>query len=103
VAKEATGLAMPAWEKVWDSDPFYTSGDPAFPALRKIAQQPLPLATSTGFAFPQTPSPGQQASVAGYVLTDMMQQVAQGRAAKDAVAAAHDRMVQIFEQQGLKQ
>jgi multiple sugar transport system substrate-binding protein len=103
VAKEATGLAMPAWEKVWDSDPFYTTGDPAFAALRKTAQQPLPLTTSTGNAFPQAPSAGQQASVAGYVLTDMMQQVAQGRSAKEAVAAAHDRMVQIFEQQGLKQ
>jgi multiple sugar transport system substrate-binding protein len=103
VAKEAHGLAMPAWQRVWDSDPFYTSGDPAFPALRKITEQPLPLTTTTGYAFPQTPSPGQQASVAAYVLTDMMQAVVQGTAARDAVAQAHERMVQIFEQQGMPQ
>ena len=103
LTKEAPGLAMPAWEKVWESDPFYTSGDPAFPAIREIAQQPLPLTTSTGYAFPQTPSPGQQASVAAYILTDMIQQVIQGARPAEAVATAHDRMVQIFEQQGLRQ
>jgi multiple sugar transport system substrate-binding protein len=103
VAKEAHGLAMPAWQKVWDSDPFYTNGDPAFPALRKITEQPLPLTTTTGYAFPQTPSPGQQASVAGYLLTDMMQAVVQGTPAATAVAETHDRMVQIYQQQGLPQ
>jgi multiple sugar transport system substrate-binding protein len=103
VAKEATGLAMPAWAKVWDSDPFYTNGDPAFPALRKITEQPLPLKTTTGNAFPQTASPGAQASVSGYLLTDMMQQVVQGTPAAAAVADTHDRMVQIFEQQGQPQ
>ena len=94
---------QPAWDKVWDSDPFYTSGDAAFPALRKITQQPLPIQTTSGNAFPQTASPGQQAAVAAYVLTDMMQQVVQGTAAPAAVTEAHNRMVQIFEQQGLKQ
>ncbi|MCO1655677.1 extracellular solute-binding protein [Pseudonocardia humida] len=103
IAKEATGLAMPAWQKVWDSDPFYTSGDPAFPALRKITEAPLPLTTTTGNAFPQAPSPGAQAAVAAYLLTDMMQQVVQGTPAATAVAEAHDRMVQIFEQQGVPQ
>ncbi|WP_433556253.1 extracellular solute-binding protein [Pseudonocardia xinjiangensis] len=103
VAKEAPGLVNPAWDKVWDSDPYYTSGDPAFSALRKITQQPLPLTTSTGYAFPQTPSSGQQASVAAYLLTDMMQSVVQGTPPAEAVATAHDRMVQIFEQQGLRQ
>jgi multiple sugar transport system substrate-binding protein len=103
VAKEAPGLVNPAWDRVWDSDPYYTSGDPAFAALRKITQQPLPLTTSTGYAFPQRPSSGQQASVAAYLLTDMMQSVVQGTRPAEAVATAHDRMVQIFEQQGLKQ
>jgi len=103
IAKSAPGLVNPAWDTVWDSDPYYTSGDPAFPMLRKIAQQPLPITTATGNAFPQTPSPGQQASVAAYVLTDMMQSVSQGARPAEAVATAHERMVQIFEQQGLKQ
>jgi multiple sugar transport system substrate-binding protein len=103
IAKEAHGLAMPAWQKVWDSDPFYTSGDPAFPALRKITELELPLSTTTGNSFPQKPSPGAQAAVAAYLLTDMMQQVIQGAPASAAVAEAHNRMLDIFEQQGLPQ
>ena len=103
MAKEAPGLALPAWEKVWDADPFFTSGDPAFPVLRKITQLPLPLKTKNGLAFPQKANAGQQATVAAYVLTDMMQQVVQGTAPAKAVTAAHAKMVQIFNQQGLPQ
>jgi multiple sugar transport system substrate-binding protein len=103
VAKEAPGLALPAWEKVWEADPFFTSGDPAFPIMRKITQQSLPLTTKNGLAFPQKASAGQQAAVGAYVLTDMMQQVVQGTAPAKAVQAAHAKMVQIFTQQGLPQ
>ncbi|MFC4065098.1 extracellular solute-binding protein [Actinoplanes subglobosus] len=103
VAKEAPGLAMPAWEKVWDADPFFTSGDPAFPMLRTMSQQTLPLPTKNGLSFPQKASAGQQAVVAAYVLTDMMQQVVQGAAPAQAVTAAHAAMVRIFTQQGLPQ
>jgi multiple sugar transport system substrate-binding protein len=103
VAKEAPGLAMPAWEKVWDADPFFNSGDPAFPMLRNMSQQTLPLPTKNGLSFPQKASAGQQAVVAAYVLTDMMQQVVQGTAPAQAVTAAHAKMVQIFSQQGLPQ
>jgi multiple sugar transport system substrate-binding protein len=103
VAKEAPGLVMPAWEKIWDADPFFTSGDPAFPMLRKITQQTLPLSTKNGLDFPQKASAGQQAVGAAYVLTDMMQQVVQGTAPAQAVTAAHAKMVQIFAQQGLPQ
>lgn len=103
VAKEAPGLALPAWEKVWDADPFFTGGDPAFPIMRKITQQSLPLTTKNGLHFPQKASAGQQAAVGAYVLTDMMQQVIQGTAPARAVQAAHAKMVQIFNQQGLPQ
>jgi multiple sugar transport system substrate-binding protein len=103
VAKEAPGLAMPAWEKIWDADPFFAGGDPAFPMLRTMSQQPLPLETKNGLAFPQKASAGQQAVVAAYVLTDMMQQVVQGAAPARAVQDAHAKMVQIFSQQGLPQ
>ncbi len=103
VAKEAPGLALPAWEKVWDADPFFTSGDPAFPIMRKITALSLPLSTKNGLNFPQKASAGQQAVVAAYVLTDMMQQVIQGTAPAKAVKAAHTKMVQIFTQQGLPQ
>ncbi|GAA4441520.1 extracellular solute-binding protein [Phytohabitans houttuyneae] len=103
VAKEAPGLALPAWEKVWDADPFFTSGDPAFPIMRKITQQSLPLTTKNGLNFPQKASAGQQAAVGAYVLTDMMQQVIQGTAPAKAVQDAHAKMVQTFTQQGLPQ
>jgi multiple sugar transport system substrate-binding protein len=103
VAKEAPGLALPAWEKVWDADPFFTTGDPAFPAMRKVTAQKLPLSTKNGLNFPQKASAGQQAVVAAYVLTDMMQQVVQGTAPAKAVKDAHAKMVQIFTQQGLPQ
>jgi multiple sugar transport system substrate-binding protein len=103
VAKEAPGLALPAWEKVWDADPYFTGGDPAFPIMRKIAQQPLPLTTKNGLTFPQKASAGQQAAVGAYVLTDMMQQVIQGTAPARAVQAAHAKLVQIFTQQGQPQ
>ena len=71
---------------------------------RKIdTQLSLPLTTKNGLAFPQKASAGQQAVVAAYVLTDMMQQVVQGTAPAKAVTAAHAKMVQIFTQQGLPQ
>jgi multiple sugar transport system substrate-binding protein len=88
---------------VWDSDPYYTSGDPAYAAIREQTRAALPLTTATGYSFPQPPSPGQQAAVAAYLLTDMMQSVIQGTRPAEAVATTHDRMVQIFEQQGYTQ
>jgi multiple sugar transport system substrate-binding protein len=103
VAQGAPCLVNPAWEKVWDSDPYYTNGDPAYAAIREQTKTPLPMTTTTGYSFPQPPSPGQQAAVAAYLLTDMMQSVVQGTPAAQAVATTHDRMVQIFEQQGYKQ
>jgi multiple sugar transport system substrate-binding protein len=103
VAQGAPCLVNPSWEKVWDSDPYYTNGDPAYAAIREQTRTPIPLTTATGYTFPQAPSPGEQASVAAYLLTDMMQSVVQGAAPAEAVATTHDRMVQIFEQQGYKQ
>ncbi|MHA6630363.1 ABC transporter substrate-binding protein [Pseudonocardia sichuanensis] len=103
VSKQAPGLSMPAWQKVWDSDPYYTQGDPAFPALRKIAHQPLPVRTATGYSFPQAPSSGRQAVLQAYVLTDMVAEVIAGTPVAAAVATTHQRIVQIFEQQGLRQ
>ncbi|MDG4831748.1 extracellular solute-binding protein [Solwaraspora sp. WMMD1047] len=103
VAKEAPGLALPAWQKVWDADPFFTSGDPAFPIMRKITELSLPLTTKNGLQFPQKASAGQQAAVGAYVLTDMMQEVIQGTSPAQAVRTAHDKMVQIFTQQGQPQ
>ncbi len=103
VAQEAPCLVNPSWDKVWDSDPYYTTADPAYAAIREQTRTPIPLTTATGYAFPQPPSPGEQAAVAAYLLTDMMQAVIQGTPAAEAVATTHDRIVQIFEQQGYQQ
>lgn len=103
VAQGAPCLVNPAWDNVWDSDPYYSSGDPAFAAIREQTRTTLPMKISTGYAFPQAPSPGEQSAIAAYLLTDMMQSVIQGARPADAVATTHDRIVKIFEQQGYAQ
>jgi len=104
ISKPSNGLNMPAYKKIWNSDPFYTSGDPSFPALRQLIEAKLPITSKTGFAFPQTISPGYSAVKSQYVLSDMMGDIIQkGTKVPDAVKAAHDRMVGIFNQLGLKQ
>jgi len=103
VAQAAPCLVNPAWDKVWDSDPFYTNGDAAYAAIREQTEAPVPMTTTTGYTHPQVSSPGREASLQAYLLTDMMQSVVQGTSPAAAVAATHDRMVQIFEQQGYKQ
>jgi multiple sugar transport system substrate-binding protein len=104
VAKVSLGLVMPVYKGIWGTDPFYTNGDPSFPALRKLIEAPLPIKSKTGYTFPQTPSPGQNAVQSQYILPDMMGEIIlKGVKVQDAVKAAHDRMVQVFEQLGLKQ
>lgn len=105
VVKPSLGLLLPAYKKQWDSDPFYTQGDPSFPALRKVIEADLPIKSKTGYAFPQAPSPGKDQAVSSqYVLTDMMGDIIQkGTKPADAVKAAHDRIVAAFEQLGIKQ
>lgn len=103
IARDSIGLVLPGWEKVWESDPFFTDGDPAFGFLKELQQTPLPHEVSTGYKFPLAPSAGRQAANQSYVLTDMMQNVLRGTAPKQAVADAHDRLVKLFEQQGVKQ
>jgi len=104
ISKPSNGLNMPAFKKVWDADPFYTSGDPSFPALRQLIEAKLPIKSKTGFAFPQPVTPGYSAVKSQYILSDMMGDIIQkGTKVPDAVKAAHDRMVQLFNQLGLKQ
>ncbi|SDS86868.1 extracellular solute-binding protein [Microlunatus soli] len=103
IARDSTGLVLPAWEKVWDSDPFYTDGDPAFSVMRKMQEAPLPHKTTTGYTFPSVPSAGRQAANQSYVLTDMMQRILQGTSVKESVQQAQQQLIKLFEQQGLKQ
>ncbi len=104
VSKPSNGLNMPAYKKIWDADPFYTSGDPSFAALRQLIEAKLPIKSKTGFAFPQPITPGYSAVKSQYVLSDMMGDIIQkGAKVPEAVKAAHERMVGIFNQLGLKQ
>lgn len=103
MAKDSTGLVLPAWQKVWDSDPFYTKGDPAFKTMRNMQEAPLPHVTKTGYKFPAVPSAGRQAANQSYVLTDMMQRILRGTSVKQSVQEAHQQLIKLFEQQGVKQ
>ena len=104
ISKASGGLNQPAYKRIWDTDPFYTNGDPSFPALRQLIQAPLPIKSKTGFTFPQTRRREQNAVQSQYILSDMMGDIIlKGTKVQDAVKAAHDRMVQLFEQLGLKQ
>lgn len=104
IVKPANGLILPAYKKIWDSDPYYLNGDPVFAASRTVVEQPLPIVTKTGLHFPQTPSPAWQQAYNGYVLTDMMGQIIQkGVKPADAVKQAQDRVVAAFNQLGITQ
>ncbi len=104
VTKVSLGLVMPSYKNLWGTDPYYTNGDPSFPALRKLIQAPLPIKSKTGFTFPQAQTPGQNAVLSQYILPDMMGEIIlKGEKVQDAVKAAHDRMVKLFEELGFKQ
>ena len=104
VSKTAIGQALPVYKKQWDSDPFYTTGNQNFVGLRGIVEQELPIKSKTGYLYPQEVSPGRDQAVNSFVLTDMMGEIVQkGVKPADAVKTAHDRIVKVFEQLGLKQ
>ena len=104
VAKTAVGQALPVYKRIWDSDPYYTTGNQSFAALRSIIQQELPIRGKTGYTYPQAPSPGKDAAVNAFYLTDMMGEITQkGQKPADAVKECHARIVKAFEQLGIKQ
>jgi len=105
LAKPSLGLILPTYKNQWNADPFYTTGDPSFPALRQIIEGKLPITTKTGYAFPQSPSPIYEQGVNGqHILNDMMGSIIQkGVKPADAVKAAHDQLVQVAKQLGLPQ
>ncbi len=105
VVKPSVGLLMPAYKKLWDSDPYYTNGDASFPAIRQLVQGQLPIKTKGGYNFPQAPSPIYDQAVNGqHVLNDMMSEIIQkGAKPADAVKTTHDRLVAAANQLGIKQ
>lgn len=104
MVKASAGLVLPAYDKIWKSDPYYFNGDPIFKTLYGILTQKLPIPTKTGLHFPQHPSPGNQAVSQSYVLSDMMGDIIQkGVKVRDAVNTANQRILDIFSQLGIKQ
>jgi multiple sugar transport system substrate-binding protein len=104
VVKLANGLIMPAYKRIWDSDPYYQNGDPIFAASREVVEEKLPIVTKTGLHFPQAASPPWQQAYNSYVLTDTMGQIIQkGVKPADAVKQAQDRIVAAFNQLGVTQ
>lgn len=105
VVKPSVGLLMPAYKKLWDSDPFYTNGDSSFPAVRQLVEAQLPIKTKTGYNFPQSPSPIYEQAVNGqHILNQMMSDIIQkGTKPADAVKATHDQLVTAANQLGIKQ
>ena len=104
IAKQANGIVMPAYKQQWNADPFWTQGDSSFPALRTLIEGPLPIVSKAGYHFPQSPSGAGNAVSSQYILPDMMGDIVlKGTKVADAVKAASDRMVQIFQQFGYKQ
>lgn len=104
MVKDSVGLVLPAYQNIWTSNSYYLHGDPSFGALHTEMSEPLPVKTTTGLAFPQTPSPGSQAVNSSYPLNDMLASIVSKKATiKEAIATAKQRIIQIFEQQGLPQ
>ncbi|MGP4014415.1 ABC transporter substrate-binding protein [Saccharopolyspora sp. 5N708] len=104
VEASGAGVVLPAYDGVWKSDPYFLGGDPIYQVTYNAMSAPIPAVSTTGLHFPQAPSAGENAVRQAYVLTDMMGEIVQGKSnVASAVATAHDRMVQVFEQQGLQQ
>jgi multiple sugar transport system substrate-binding protein len=104
IAKGSGAMAYPAYEKVWKSDPFFLEGDPIFKPTFELANKKLPIATTTGYHHPQAASSGRNAVLQAYILTDMMGEIIQkGRSVQAAVDTANSRIIQTFEQLGIKQ
>jgi multiple sugar transport system substrate-binding protein len=99
VAKQAGGLILPAYESQW-KDPYWKS-DPNFATLEAQVRDP------SGYNQTYYPGPisaGVDGVVANKVLENMMASIIQkGQKVDAAVKDAHDQMVKIYEQLGLKQ
>jgi len=105
LAKPSLGLILPTYKKLWITEPFYSMGDPSFPALQQIIEGKLPIKSKSGFNFPQSPSPIYEAAINGErVTSDMMGEIiTKGVKPQDAIKTATDRMIKDAEQLGLKQ
>jgi multiple sugar transport system substrate-binding protein len=92
-------FALPAYEKLWDEAP-YIKTDPVAQLQKKVARDP------NGAVIPGTwPGPAQNLALAAAyqagVEADMVASILQGTSVAEAVKTCHDRMVQIWKDNGL--
>ncbi len=99
IAKQGGGLILPAYESQWKND-FFKS-DPNFAQLEGQVRDP------SGYNqvyYPGPVGPGADGVIAQKVIENMMAAIIQkGQKVDAAVKDAHDQMVKIYEQFGIKQ
>ncbi len=99
LAQQSGGLALPAYESQW-ANPFFKS-DPNYLPLEAQVRDPLGY---TQLHHPANQTAPVDAIGSQQILLGMMGDILQkGAKPADAVRDAHDRMVKVFEQFGVKQ
>jgi len=99
MARLGGGLFLPAYKSMWTED--LLSADENFAVLRDIMFNPTPY---FGRSHPAQPSALIDAIDANGITSQMMANIInKGMSVKDAVKDAHDKIVQIFEESGVKQ
>lgn len=99
VATQAGGLILPAYESQWKND--YWKSDPNYQYLEAQVRDPSGYNQTY---YPGPVNPAVDSIIAQKVLENMMASIVQkGQKVPDAVKDAHDAMVKIFEQFGIKQ
>ncbi len=92
-------LFLPAYKKLWT--PELLASDPNFPTIRDIIFNPAPY---YGRSHPAKPSALIDAIDGAGITSQMMANITTGKMkVADAVKDAHDKIVQLFEEGGLKQ
>ena len=95
----AGGLFMPAFKEQWTDE--LVSADPNFPTLREIAFNEDPF---LGESWPAEPNAAIQAIRAQGIVEQSIGNLIAGRMSpEEAVADAHQKMVNLFEEGGLAQ
>src|SRR5262249_9820755 len=99
MARLRGGLFLPAYKSLWPDD--LISVDPNFAVLRDIRFNPNKF---YGRSHPAKPSALIDAIDGAAITNQMMANIVNnGMSVKDAVKDAHDKIVQIFEEGGVKQ
>jgi multiple sugar transport system substrate-binding protein len=99
MVREGGALFLPAYKNLWSDE--ILAMDPNYAAVRDIIFNPEPY---NGTSHPAEPNAAIDGILAASIPSQMMANVVSGQmTAAQAVADAHDRIVQLFEEAGLMQ